>query len=359
MFIMARYKKNEKTGLYSTTVATLSGKRKHITAKTISELENKKRMYLTGEMVGDTELFSDYAKRWFTTYKKTVSLGTKTMYARILDDHIIPDLGDMRLSDIRPIHVQDFLNTLADRPRTAQIALITLRQISRAAKRDHLIRDDFTDGLKQAKVPRKTKKRALLPDEVEALKKADFPVREKAFVYLIYGTGMRRGEALGLYVSDFDLKAHTVMVSHSLLFDDNDGILQDAPKTENGFRTLPVPDAVWPAVIAYISQRVQDDGLNAVLFPGRMSKHITKSMYDKMWARIIAAMRAAGADCTGLTAHIFRHNYATKLYYSGLTLKKAVALMGHADEKMLLDIYAHIEEDQEQTADRLNNILAL
>ena len=42
----------------------------------------------------------------------------------------------------------------------------------------------------------------------------------------------------------------------------------------------------------------------------------------------------------GLTPHIFRHNFATMLYYSEVDMKEAVRLMGHSDEKKIIEIYA-------------------
>lgn len=73
-----------------------------------------------------------------------------------------------------------------------------------------------------------------------------------------------------------------------------------------------------------------------------------------MWQRIVRKMNYAvtseketliGAEpITGLTAHIFRHNYCTMLYYSGISQKKAVELMGHSDIKMIMEVYAHLDE---------------
>ena len=61
----------------------------------------------------------------------------------------------------------------------------------------------------------------------------------------------------------------------------------------------------------------------------------------------------------GLTGHIFRHNYATMLYYSGISEIKAVELMGHADGKMIREIYAHLQEERENTVDRLDAEIVL
>lgn len=57
---------------------------------------------------------------------------------------------------------------------------------------------------------------------------------------------------------------------------------------------------------------------------------------------------------TDLTAHIFRHNYATILYYSGISIKKAAALMGHTDTKMIMQVYAHLDDEKEQTSEKIN-----
>ena len=57
-----------------------------------------------------------------------------------------------------------------------------------------------------------------------------------------------------------------------------------------------------------------------------------------------------------LTAHIFRHNYATLLYYSNVSLKKAAKLMGHNGVEMIMRIYAHLDEEREQTAEKLDNM---
>ncbi len=61
----------------------------------------------------------------------------------------------------------------------------------------------------------------------------------------------------------------------------------------------------------------------------------------------------------GLTAHIFRHNYCTLLYYSGISQKKAVELMGHSDIKMIMEVYAHLDEEKESVREKIDNAIAL
>ena len=59
-----------------------------------------------------------------------------------------------------------------------------------------------------------------------------------------------------------------------------------------------------------------------------------------------------------LLAYIFRcrkirHTYATNLYYAGVDLKTAQKLMGHSSLKMLMEIYTHYDEAQDDSADKL------
>ena len=70
-------------------------------------------------------------------------------------------------------------------------------------------------------------------------------------------------------------------------------------------------------------------------------------------------LRAKNRPIHDLTAHIFRHNYATMLYYSGISLKKAAALMGHADTKMIMEVYSHLNEQKEQTETKLNSFIKM
>ena len=88
-----------------------------------------------------------------------------------------------------------------------------------------------------------------------------------------------------------------------------------------------------------------------------------------MWESIVNKMNVAESTddeksmkqkpINGLTAHIFRHNYATMLYYSNISLKKAAQLMGHSDTKMIMDVYAHLDDKQENVVNKINDLIAL
>lgn len=177
-----KYKKDSK-GYYNTTVKLSDGSRKHISAKTLDELESKKERYENLAPGADTTLH-DYAVRWFAAHQQNWKLKTKEMYSRMVDVYICNPqygIGNIRLADLRPMQVQELLMSVrnagdASRTmgRTCEQVLITLRQIERSAQLDDIIRQSFTAGVGLPRVHR-SRRRALTRDEQAAVFAAYLP----------------------------------------------------------------------------------------------------------------------------------------------------------------------------------------
>ncbi len=315
------------------------------------------------------ETFGSYAKKWVRTKKAVRGKNTKAMYDNIIDKHLAI-LADMRLSDIRNSHFQLVINEAVDKPRTCQQIYITFKQIIQMAVTDNLIGAGMAENIvRDISLPAlaKREKRPLNKTEKKAYKKCmDSEVltdREKAYLVLIYYTGMRRCEALALTTFDFHFQSgkNTVSITKDLIFDKNTPEIIMMTKTEHGFRTIPLPDVAADYLKEYIRSL---DGTN--LFPCKTNSLITKSSYDKMWASIIRKMNhaAGGKDAfpviTDLTAHIFRHNYCTNLCYQipKISIKKIARLMGDS-EKMVIDVYNHIIDEKEDVNSVLDDALAM
>ena len=110
------------------------------------------------------------------------------------------------------------------------------------------------------------------------------------------------------------------------------------------------------------------------LFTKKDGEFVTHNSYVAMWNRILLAMNAAAGDLnaydkakgktviqisvvSGLTAHVFRHNYCTMLYYAGVPVKDAQYLMGHDNPMTTLGIYTHLDNLNTFSADLLNRYL--
>lgn len=338
--------------------------------KSSADLERKvnalKTQVENGKYVQDTNiLFLDYARIWMQTKKGVREKNTRSMYRNIIETHL-SFLEGIKLSDIKNSHFQLAINRALEKPRTCQQIYITFKQILKMAVSDNYIGSGMYEmicsDINMPKYIRK-EKRALTKKEKESMILADFTEREKAFVFVIYYCGLRRGEALALSIFDFhgEKDKTTLSITKSLIFDKNAPEIKQMPKTENGFRELPVPEKAAAFLKDYISS------LKGIyLFTCRDGSLITHSSYVKMWESIVRKMNyaAGGTDSfpviSGLTAHIFRHNYCANLCYQvpAISIKKIAQLMGDT-EKVVIDVYNHIIEEKEDVAEAVSSALAI
>lgn len=303
--------------------------------------------------------FVDYAREWKRVYKAQKSDNTKAMYENIIEKHLIV-LGDLRLQDTDRIHYQIAMNNAKGKKRTQEQIEMTFKQVLKSAVSDHLfplnVKEEIFQSIESVKYTAQ-KKRPLTANENKAVFKADFKDQDRMFVYIIWGCGLRREEALALTLSDVNIQKRRLTINKAHAFVKGKPILKD-PKSENGYRTIPIPQSIFPAVVSYIEQ-CRANG-QTYLFVMRDGLPVTKSSYDKMWARVRAAMeKASGESAKDLTAHIFRHNYCSNLCYQipTISIKKIAQLMGDT-EKMVLDVYNHMileKEDAEKAIDAAFN----
>jgi integrase len=191
---------------------------------------------------------------------------------------------------------------------------------------------------------------------------ADLDQRKRAFVTVLYYCGLRRGEALALTVDDFDWQNKTVRITKVIVFDKNTPILKPYPKSDNGIRSVPLPEAAVSVLKPYV------DNCEGYLFKGQNSPCMSETAYKRMWSSIITSMNVAlgynpqakkdrmEKPIQGLTAHIFRHNYCTQLCYQipAISTKKIAQLMGDT-EKVVLGVYSHMLDEKENVSDAINN----
>ena len=298
--------------------------------------------------------FLEYARQWLELYKSRTAINTIAMYKNIINKHL--SCISCNISEVNRRHYFFMINSI-DGDRTRQQAAMTFKQIIKSAVRDRLlpaslISDIFDDSSAKVKYTA-PKKRALTEAEKTAVFTADFKPHDKAFVYILYGCGLRRAEALALTKSDINLDTHELTVNKALAFTDSETFVK-APKTVHGHRTVPIPDKIYDFIAEYIASIDTD-----ILFPSGRKSYITKSMYTRKWARIVKAMQKVIKEpINGLTAHIFRHNYCASLCYMipDISIPKIARLLGDTD-KMVIEVYNHVIEEKEQTQDIVGKAL--
>lgn len=356
---MSKYKK-QSSGLYRTSVFTGKYKddgkpiKKYLSAKTQADLDRKVReahlLIDEGLNVTDGDItFGRYAERWLTSYKANKGIRTQEMYRRCVRTHL-KGLADIKVKDIKRIDVQSQITALKEHPRTAEQVRLTAKQIFDAAIEDDII---HKNPCRDIDMPRhvKEEKRALTEEEKKAVKSADLDARQRAFVSILYGTGMRPAEMYALTWSDIDFQRCEISVNKSLTFKDGSAPVVVYPKTNSGIRTIQCPLFVFKALQEY---RVCNRTLT--LFGDDSGRYKRKQAYYWEWELIKRKIEEALGHQTDLSMYCFRHGYCTTLWYSGISLLEAQRLMGHSSYEMILKIYSHLDAEKENTKDKINRI---
>ena len=357
---MGKYKKRT-DGRYQATIQVgfdpNTGKaiRKNLCTKSQAELDRQVAMLRTDVIKGtyaDDEGMNleKWTNEWFDVEIACCGVRTKQMYKRCIGI-IIDNIGSIRLKDLRKSDIQKLLNIYADRVRTCQQLKMTINRILESAIDEGLI---YKNVCRKITIPKyiTKEKRALTDIEKKAIEKTVLSDKERAFVSILFYTGIRRGEILALSRNDIDMKGSTITIKNVITFEENTPILKDIPKSQAGKRTLPIPQKLKTVLKKYLNSCTTQ----YLFLQERNNIFMSVSSYNKFWNGITRKLNAyAGGTADikviySLSAHVFRHNYATMLYYAGVDIKEAQYLLGHSDIKMTLGVYTHLENKNNGSA---------
>ncbi len=224
--------------------------------------------------------------------------------------------------------------------------LSALRQFYRFLYSEGLRGDDPTGVLDAPKKPMPLPK-TMTVDQVttlieQARKEADEPglepaehlarSRRLALIELLYATGMRVSELVGL------------PASVAAQEDDRFLIVRGKGNKE---RLVPLSSAAREALAGYLAcARADDpDGDSPFLFPSRSaSGHLPRQVFARELKQLAAR---CGLDAAKLSPHILRHAFASHLLQNGADLRVVQELLGHADISTT-QIYTHVLEERLQ-----------
>jgi integrase len=189
---------------------------------------------------------------WLTTYKQpAVRPLTFQSYAQQIRLHITPALGHLALKDLRPEQVQHFYNSYLVKglsPRLAKYWHVILHNALRHAEKNGLVVRNVTTLCTPPRQSRTARSVLTVHQIAQTLFPAITEDRLGAAIIVACGTGLRRGEVLGLRWQDVDMLPAVVHVRQTVVritAPSRDGaktqlIFQD-PKTAQSRRTVPLP----------------------------------------------------------------------------------------------------------------------
>ncbi len=330
----------------------------YLYAKTYAEVKARKQAALAApaktEAMGGRLVFDTAISEWLARQKYAVKQSTYSRYRWIVDSHIRPGLGGVRMRQISRTLLDGFADQKLTQgrldgkgglaPKTVRDLLSVLRQIlSYAAERGYL---SGGDNLK-LKSPKKNNR------EIEVLTPAE-QVRLEGYltsvfdsyrlgVFLCLYTGLRIGELCALRWCDIHLDTGVLCVRHTIQRIDNPDpdaksktiVIIDTPKTESSLREIPLSSFLLAQLQQYSMYALP----GAYLLTGESRYIEPRSFYNK-YKKYLTACRIGD-----YTFHALRHTFATRSIEKGFDPKSLSEVLGHADVSITLKLYVHPSMD--------------
>lgn len=330
---------------------TFEGKRYYVSGKDEKEIAVNKALRLKeleeGKIIESNMLVKDWAQEWLRTYKDG-SCNEKTYkdYEHRLDSKILPIIGNLRLKDVKPAHLQKVMQSvrMMSQSRIDKIEQCLNQMFSAAEENDLLIKSP-TRGLKKPK-GFSGSHRSITDAERAAILEVARTHKHGLWVKLMLFCGLRTGETARVKVCHFDFKEKILYV--------------DGTKTENARRMVPVPDEILEEVKALKKEPFDYLFTNEAGRPiqphnrGRMWKSFKKALHVQIGGRLYKdAIVPPCLVAEDLVPYCLRHTFCTDLQDAGVPINVAKELMGHSDISLTARIYTHYTKNSLNNAAKL------
>lgn len=309
-----------------------------------------------------------WLQQWLDEAQHAVARKTLQRYREIVELHLVPALGAIALGKLQTAQIQAYCSqALATGRRdgagglSAQTVVHHDRVLNVALKRARSLRLIGTNPVEDASRPKIKHREIEASESAEsaALLTAAKATRMFPIIFLALGTGLRRGEVLGLRWSDVDLDRRTRTVAQSLE-QTKAGLRFKTPKTKRSRRTIALSPSLVEVLLAHRARQAADRlalGMGrdpaGLVFTRIDGNPIQPDSVTKMFARIVLRAKIRAISFDGL-----RHAHATDLLRAGVHPKITSERLGHASIAITMDTYSQaIPGLQEDAAQRIDAAL--
>ena len=320
--------------------------------------EIKEEIYKEELLLPNEMIMKDFILDFLEKYKTNLSITTYNVYMRTCKKYIIPLLGDIKLSDIRPIHIQNYVDDLVGllSPKTIKIHLNILNLAFKRAYRLKLIKENVVQYIEVPK-GKKFKNEIYNSEDMRLLLEKSKGTSLELPIVIASGLGLRISEILGLTWNNIDFNDYTITVDKITVRDGGKVILKD-PKTESSVRTITAPKEI----ISMLKQ-LKKDRLSAKL-KGEKS-HRELIFYDKnldpIAPDVISKKFKYFLEINNLKHirfHDLRHSHVTMLIEAKVPIKVISERVGHSSVNTTLNIYSHaLKEMDQEASEKISNTL--
>ena len=291
-------------------------------------------------------LYKDWLLNWLENYvQPSVKRRTYIRYKEIAVGHIIPQLGDLKLSQITPYVIQCFVTQLLKcgnlkngkglSSNTVNSIITVIQSTLKTAYSLEIISEYTGEKIKRPKISEK----AIECFTVNEQKKIENYILNKentryfGIILCLY-TGLRLGELLALEWSDIDMSKGELRVNKSCHYGkDENGVyrrITSVPKTQSSIRNIPLPQQLMP----YLREVKKKSHSTHVVSNGE--KLISIRAYQRSFSSLLKKLNLPHRGF-----HSLRHTFATRALECGMDVKTLSEILGHKNPMVTLNRYVH------------------
>ena len=349
--------------------ATPKGKRKDLSLREKEKLLQKE---VSDGIVpdGGNMTVLELVKR-YVSQKRGVRHNTEANYKFVINIIAKEPFGQKRIDKVKLSDAKAWLIKLQD-DGSGYSSIHTIRGVVRPAFQmaldDDLIRRNpfefqlstvvVNDSVTREAITRKQERQFL-----------DFIKNDKHFcryydgIYILFHTGLRISEFVGLTISDIDFENRRINVDHQLQRKRNMEYIIEETKTDAGVRQIPMTDDVYDCFQRIIANRKKPkvepmiDGKIGFLYLDKNEMPMVALHWEKYFQHIREKYNSIyKVQMPIITPHVCRHTFCSNMAKSGMNPKTLQYIMGHSDISVTLNTYTHVKfEDAEEEMKKVAN----
>lgn len=310
--------------------------------------------------------FNDLAQLVMDNYIKIkCSYNTYEQYKNCFNTHILDYFGLMKISNIKPLHIQKFINNLLDKGLSSNTIYSNLTCLSKSlslAVKWHLILKNPCINIDKPQKKKRNYTELLTIDQIQQLFEIYDDMTSKpsqihrlAF-YIAIGCGLRNSEIRALTIDDIDFENNVITVNKQDGRYLENGKIKSGnitTKSDSSTRKIYAPEFVMNNLRKYIDSMSYIPITKQIFWSHKGNKPILRQTLSSYFTKVLTENNLPIIDF-----HDLRHIHATLLVNKGVNVKSLSSRLGHSKIETT-NIYMHtIEQIDKQAAHIINNAIS-
>lgn len=297
----------------------------------------------------------------YISQKTGVRHNTRSNYNFVVNVIKKEDFGQKRIDKIKVSDAKEWLIKMQQIDGRGYSSIHTIRGVVRPAFQmavddDLLVKNPFEFQLNTVVVNDSVTREAITRQQERDF--LEFVKNDKHFckyydgIYILFKTGLRISEFVGLTKKNLDFENSRIIVDHQLQRTRDMKYIIEDTKTESGERMVPMTPEVKEAFQRILANRKNPkvepmvDGYSGFLFLDKNGRPMVALQWEKYFQHIREKYnKIYRVQMPKVIPHVCRHTFCSNMAKSGMNPKTLQYIMGHSDISVTLNVYTHLNYD--------------